>query len=162
MKPIKTILVPTDFSPHSDEAFQVGRELARTMGAGLIVFHVAHPPAVISEDGRVVTHPGKGEAKDLVEEMRKAHPADAQLRVEHKVIIASRSSAAHILDILDTLGCDMIVMGTRGRTGLRHLLFGSVAEEVVRKAHCPVVVVKAPAHAVTEPTTQKQPQPATG
>jgi len=52
--------------------------------------------------------------------------------------------------MLEKLGCDLIVMGTHGRSGLKHLLFGGVTEEVVRRAHCPVMVVKAPAH---KPTT---------
>jgi nucleotide-binding universal stress UspA family protein len=77
--------------------------------------------------------------------LRRAHPADEKISVEHRVIVAQRSGADHILEIVESLGCDLIVMGTHGRTGLKHLLFGSVAEEVVRKAHCPVMVVKAPA-----------------
>jgi nucleotide-binding universal stress UspA family protein len=66
--------------------------------------------------------------------------------VEHQVIVADKPSASHILEILDRLGCDLIVMGTHGRSWLKHLLFGSLTEEVVRRARCPVMVVKAPAH----------------
>jgi nucleotide-binding universal stress UspA family protein len=66
--------------------------------------------------------------------------------VEHEVIVADRPSATHILEILDKLGCDLIVMGTHGHSWLKHLLFGSVTEEVVRQARCPVMVVKAPVH----------------
>ncbi|MBV8487566.1 MAG: universal stress protein, partial [Planctomycetaceae bacterium] len=51
-----------------------------------------------------------------------------------------------ILEILDRLGCDLIVMGTHGRSWLKDRLLGSITEEVVRRAHCPVMVVKAPAH----------------
>jgi universal stress protein A len=79
-------------------------------------------------------------------------PADAKVRVEHQVIVADRPRAGHILELLDKLGCDLIVMGTHGRSWLKHLLFGSVAEEVVRLARCPVMVVKAPAPA-REPST---------
>jgi nucleotide-binding universal stress UspA family protein len=68
------------------------------------------------------------------------------LRVEHDVIVAARPDASHILRILQERGCDLIVIGTHGRTGLRHLLFGSVTEDVVRRAQCPVMVVKAPVH----------------
>jgi len=64
--------------------------------------------------------------------------------VEHQVIVADRSSAGHILEMLEKLGCDLIVMGTHGASWLKQRLFGSVTEEVVRCARCPVMVVKAP------------------
>ncbi len=56
--------------------------------------------------------------------------------------------------MLDKQGCDLIVMGTHGRSWLGHLLFGSVAEEVVRLARCPVMVVKAPRPAQDSPVPQ--------
>ncbi len=88
---------------------------------------------------------------------------DSTVHVEHDAIIADRADAEHILRILENRGCDLIVMGTHGRTGLRHLLFGSVTEEVVRKAHCPVMVVKLPAHEAGAPTHRKTAdQPALG
>jgi len=71
--------------------------------------------------------------------------------IEHRVIVDDRPNAAHILEILDKLGCDLIVMGTHGRRGWRHVLFGSMTEEVVRRARCPVMVVKAPVPTPEEP-----------
>ena len=68
------------------------------------------------------------------------------------MIVADPPGVNHILEILDRLGCDLIVMGTHGRSWLKHRLFGSVTEEVVRRARCPVMVVKA--------TAQKAPAPA--
>jgi nucleotide-binding universal stress UspA family protein len=62
------------------------------------------------------------------------------------VIVADQPSAKHVLDLWDRLGCDLIVKSGRGRSWLRHLLFGSLAAEVVRKAHCPVIIVTSPAH----------------
>jgi nucleotide-binding universal stress UspA family protein len=151
------ILVPTDFSAHADEAFRVAHLLARTTGAEVVVFHVASPPAVVSEGGQLLANPGQAEAVNLWDHFRGLQPADAGVRVEHQVIVADRPRAGHILEMLDKLGCDLIVMGTHGRTGLKHLLFGSVAEEVVRLARCPVMVVKAPAPA-REPATPKPEQ----
>jgi nucleotide-binding universal stress UspA family protein len=58
---------------------------------------------------------------------------------------------AHLLDLLEKRGCDLIVMGTHGHSWLRQRLFGSVTEEVIRRARCPVMVVKAPAHAEAPP-----------
>src|SRR5262249_43574491 len=153
MGAITRILVPTDFSPHADEAFRLAHALARATGAEVIVFHVARPPAVVSEGGALLTEPGR-EPINLWERFRGLQPADSRVRVEHRVIVADKPGAAHILEILDKLGGDLIVMGTHGRRGLTPLLFGSVTEDVVRRACCPVMVVKAPSQAVpvAEPT----------
>jgi universal stress protein A len=151
MDAIQKILVPTDFSAHADEAFRVAHTLARATGAEVIVFHVARPPAVVSEGGRLLAEPGEGEAANLWDRFRNIQPADPRVRVEHQVIVADRPSAGHILAMLDKLGCDLIVMGTHGRSWLKHRLFGSVTEEVVRRARCPVLVVKAPASAQGPP-----------
>jgi nucleotide-binding universal stress UspA family protein len=144
MDAIHKILVPTDFSAHADEAFRVAHTLARAVGAEVILFHVARPPAVVSEGGRLLANPGKGEAANLWDRFHDIQPADPQVRVEHEVIVADRPGAGHILELLDKLGCDLIVMGTHGHSWLKHLVFGSVTEEVVRRARCPVMVVKAP------------------
>ncbi len=146
MDAIKRILVPTDFSAHADEAFRVACTLAQAVGAEVIVFHVAHPPAVVTEGGRLVADPGNGKAVNLWDHFQNLQPTDPKVRVEHEVIVAGWPSANHILAILDRLGCDLIVMGTHGRSWVKHLLFGSVTEEVVRRARCPVMVVKAAAH----------------
>ena len=68
--------------------------------------------------------------------------------VEHEVIVTAQPDASHILKIVEKTGCDLIVMGTHGLSGLKHRLFGGLTEEVVRNARCPVMVVKAP-HAAT-------------
>jgi nucleotide-binding universal stress UspA family protein len=159
MDAIKRILVPTDFSPHADEAFRVAHTLARATGAEVIVFHVARPPAVVSEGGALLAEPGK-DATNLWDRFRDIQSGDPKVRVEHQVIVADRPGADHVLHILDELGCDLIVMGTHGHGRLRQVLFGSVTEEVVRRARCPVMVVKAPAPVRTPPPTE--PAQATG
>ena len=146
MNAIKRILVPTDFSAHADEAFRAAHTLARATGAEVVVFHVARPPAVVTEGGTLLTEPGEAPV-NLWERFREMQSGDPRVRVEHQVIVADRPGAKHILEILDRLGCDLIVMGTHGHSWLRHLLFGSVTAEVVRRARCPVMVVKAPAQA---------------
>jgi nucleotide-binding universal stress UspA family protein len=160
MSAFRKILVPTDFSPHAAEAFRVAHDLAKATGASMVVFHVSRPPAVVSDGDRLLSAPARAEAKDVWDELRKIQAKDPAVRVEHEVIVADRPDAEHILRILQDRGCDLIVMGTHGRTGLRHLLFGSVAEDVVRRAHCPVMVVKAPAHKAGAPTHRIADQPA--
>ena len=144
MRSIKKILVPTDFSPAADEAFQMAQALAQATGAGVTVFHVALPPAFMTADGKVFADASSDDAKNLWDDLRKIQPEDSRIRVEHQLIVAKKSDASHILEIIDSLGGDLIIIGTTGRTGLKHLLFGSLAEDLVHKASCPVMVVKAP------------------
>jgi nucleotide-binding universal stress UspA family protein len=159
MDTIKKILVPTDFSTHAAEAFRVAHTLARATGAEVIVFHVARAPAVVSQGGPLLAQPGKG-AANLWDYFQTMQPTDPSVRVTHEVIVADKPGARAILDILERLGCDLIVMGTHGRSWLKHLLFGSLTEEVVRRARCPVMVVKAPTPASASPTPE--PAHATG
>ena len=63
------------------------------------------------------------------------------------MIVADRPTVAHILDLQQKRGCDLIVMGTHGHSWMKQRLAGSLTEEVIRHARCPVLVVKAPAHA---------------
>ena len=124
MDAIKRILVPTDFSAHADEAFRVAHTLARATGAEVVVFHVARPPAVATEGGALLAGPGQ-EPTNLWERFREFQSGDPRVRVEHRVIVADRPGAAHVLEILDQLGCDLIVMGTHGGSWLKQRLFGS-------------------------------------
>ena len=146
MEVIRKILVPTDFSAHADEAFRVAHALAGVVGAEVILFHIAQPPAVVSEGGRLVANPDQGEATNLWDRFHNIQPADPKVRVQHQVIVSERPGAGPILNILDQEGCDLIVMGTHGRSWLKQRLFGSITEEVLRHARCPVMVVKPPAH----------------
>jgi nucleotide-binding universal stress UspA family protein len=161
MDAIHKILVPTDFSAHADEAFRVAHALARAVGAEVILFHVARPPAVVSEGGPLLAGVGNGKAANLWDRFHGIKVSDPNVRVAYEVIVADKPGAAHILDILDKLGCDLIVMGTHGHSRLQHLLFGSVAEEVVRRARCPVMVVKAPAHKAAPPVAHAPGSPGT-
>jgi nucleotide-binding universal stress UspA family protein len=160
MNPIRKILVPTDFSPHAQEAFRVALELAKATGARVVVFHVSRPPAVVSDGDRLLSAPDGAGAKDVWDELQKIQAKDPAVRVEHEVIVSDRPDATHILRILQERGCDLIVMGTHGRTGLLHRLFGSVTEDVVRRAPCPVMVVKAYALEAGSPTQPSTEQPA--
>ena len=146
MSTIRKILVPTDFSPHAQEAFRVAHDLAKAIGAGVVVFHVSRPPAVVSDGHSALSTPADVEGEDVWDRLRRIQPMDPAVHVEHEVIVADRPDASQILRILRERGCDLIVIGRHGRTGLRHLLFGSVTEGVARQAQCPVMVVKAPVH----------------
>ena len=144
MPPIQKILVPTDFSPHAAEAFRVAHDLARATGAVVVVQHVARPPAVVSDGARPLSTPADRE-EDVWDKLRTIRSTDPAVRVEHEVIVADRPDVSHVLKMVEAAGCDLIVMGTHGLTGLKHRIFGGLTEQVVRLARCPVMVVKAPA-----------------
>jgi nucleotide-binding universal stress UspA family protein len=133
MLPIRAILHPTDFSERSGYAFQLACSLARDHGARLIVLHVMPVPLV--QEKRLYR-------EEMAEELNRLGAPDAQVRVEHR--LEEGDPATQILRVAQETTCDLIVLGSHGRTGLDRLLMGSVAEQVVRRASCPVLTVKAP------------------
>jgi nucleotide-binding universal stress UspA family protein len=139
MLPIRTILHPTDFSESSDHAFQMACALARDHGASLVVLHVYPLPIA---HGEVVAR--RQENNGYYDELwQKLHGYEAQnlaTAVIHR--LEEGDAATEILSVADELQCDLIVVGTHGRTGVGRLLMGSVAEQVMRKAPCPVLAVK--------------------
>ena len=145
MRPIRTILHPTDFSERSANAFEVACTLARDSGARLIVLHVLERP-VIAYTGVAMAPPAPGPSEDeriaLLKQLHQVQPPTPAVAVEHR--LEQGDPATGILQIAQEVGCDLIVMGTHGRTGLGRLLLGSVAEKVLRKAPCPVLTVKTP------------------
>ncbi len=143
MNPIRKILVPTDFSAHAEQAFRTACALAGPLGAEVVLFHVAQPPAVVTASGELLATPDSAPV-NVWERFHHRQASDTKVRVRHEVIVAERPSARHILDLLDKQGCDLIVMGTHGRSRLTDLLLGGVTQDVVRSARCPVMVVKAP------------------
>lgn len=140
---ISRILFPTDFSHDAEHAFQYALTLARAFGAELYFLHVIYfPPQTPEYDiGQIIDGLVKNaeeSLKKLVESAKEpslVFHLDVQVGVEH----------AEITRFAEKEKIDLIVMGTRGRTGLAHVFLGSVAERVVRHASCPVLTVKLPA-----------------
>src|SRR4051812_19541284 len=108
MNAIQKILVPTDFSPSADEAFRVAHALAKATGAAVVAFHVAAPPAVVTAEGPSPAELRDGQGKNLWGGLLALQTRDPQVRVEHEVIVAARPTVAHVLDILEKRGCDLI------------------------------------------------------
>jgi nucleotide-binding universal stress UspA family protein len=149
MLPIKTILHPTDFSASAESAFPVACSLARDYGARLVLLHVIAPPPLGNFGGMPVIPPPPPEMlrKDWEANLRRLHPADSAIPVEHQ--LRDGDAATEIIRAAESIPCELIVMGTHGRGALGRLLMGSVAEQVVRKAPCPVLTVKTPAGETT-------------
>jgi nucleotide-binding universal stress UspA family protein len=152
----RAILHPTDFSPLSENAFHLACSLARDHGARVIVLHVAVPP-MIGPGGGSLTPPPEGDWAALEKQLWQTRPPDPTIPVEHRLELGN--PAAEILRVAAERDCDLIVIGSHGRSWLAALLMGGVAAQVVRKARCPVLVVKTP---FPERGTSGAPQPAAG
>jgi nucleotide-binding universal stress UspA family protein len=136
---IRKILHPTDLSENSRAAFDVACALARDYRAELIVVHVNKPAGIYAPDGIAMALPLE-EPLALRAKLAQVRPADSAVKVEHRIVDGEPSD--EILKLANAEGVDVIVMGTHGSTGLTRLLMGSVAENVLRKAPCPVLTVR--------------------
>jgi nucleotide-binding universal stress UspA family protein/quercetin dioxygenase-like cupin family protein len=142
MLPMKIILHPTDFSDDSAYPFQVACSLAGHYQARLVLLHVMAPSAA-AFGGAVPSPLEPVETQEAFKwRFQWPQPPDKNIVVEHRV--AEGDAAEEVLRMCTRLGCDVVVMGTRGRSGVGRILTGSVAEEVLRKAPCPVLTVKTP------------------
>jgi nucleotide-binding universal stress UspA family protein len=142
---IVRILVPTDFSPDAEAAFRYARELASVFDAALHLVHVVEDPLAAGMwSSEVYTAEIAGLQVSLVREaerrLRNTVPPDAGAVTTE---VRAGGAAAQILETAREQKADLIVMGTRGRTGLAHVIMGSVAERVVRLAPCPVLTLRA-------------------
>ena len=141
------ILVPTDFSPHSAAALEHARILAAAFRSQLRILHVVDDPSASSNfvpDGFAPS----------TEDMRALLVENARRRLERLLNVVDRDRyhahvdavigmpATAIVDYAAVTDTSLVVMGTHGRTGLAHLVMGSVAEQVVRLAPCPVLTVR--------------------
>ena len=143
-----TILHPTDFDAPSREPFRVARGLAQLVGAPVIAFHVAAPPAVVTADGKVILDPKSPTPADLWADYRAAQADTPGVAVRYSLVVAKEGDATRLLvEVVKQHPGVLVVLGSHGRTGLSRLIWGSRAEEVVRAAPCPVLVVKEPAGA---------------
>ena len=144
----KRICCPIDFSDASRAAMEVAADLARRTGAELVLLHAYPIPGYTFPDGSVVASPKMmqdlaDQAERHLEEWRlDAAKITGGTVTTHKAI---GEPAAEIVAFAKSAGSDLVVVGTHGRTGLEHALMGSVAERVVRRAHCPVLTVRPPA-----------------
>jgi nucleotide-binding universal stress UspA family protein len=141
MLPVKTILHPTDFSEPSEAAFRLACALARDHNSRLVVLHVVSPPESHGEE--VARRQGQGYHHDLWRLLEGLRPADASVAVERR--LEDGQPAETIISVARQEEADLIVLGTQGRRGLGRLLLGSVAEQVVRQAPCPVLTTNAAA-----------------
>ncbi|HEY2415433.1 MAG TPA: universal stress protein [Pirellulaceae bacterium] len=135
----KKILFPTDFSETERTALKMATSLARDHGATLVIIHVEEPPAAYGA-GELYYGMERPDRIQLEKMLSEVVPTDPTVACEHKLVVGTPATA--IVHLAEREAAEMIVMPTHGRTGLLRVLMGSVAEEVVRKANCPVLTVK--------------------
>jgi nucleotide-binding universal stress UspA family protein len=138
------IVCPIDFSPCSREALRVAAEFARERSAALVIAHVWEPPRWSTGEIQV--------APELIQDLIDAEEAQLEAWRTTAAELGAREVGIRFLTgvawdailalLKDDPTIDLIVMGTHGRTGLKHILLGSIAEKVVRHAPCPVLVVR--------------------
>jgi nucleotide-binding universal stress UspA family protein/quercetin dioxygenase-like cupin family protein len=148
MPGLQLILHPTDFSENSLPAFQAACSLARDAHATLLVLHVMTPSVspLMLEPPPDPFRPA--ESQGSLAQLPWPRCSDPQIRVEHRV--TEGDPAEEILRLCEALHGDLVVMGAHGKTGLWRFLTGSVAEVVLRKGTCPVLVVNTPPRETTE------------
>ncbi len=148
MFPLKTILVPTDYSVASQSALSLARDLAEAQGARLIGLHVIQPPHYSGGFNAPGAPPASFQSS-LYGWMRRGCGQDAKLSVESRVM--EGFAWEETVRVAQESHCDLIVMGSEGKSGIGRTLLGSVAEQVARHAPCPVLICKAPGAADAEP-----------
>jgi nucleotide-binding universal stress UspA family protein len=153
MLAIKTILLPTDGSECSAKAMAYALSLAKRYGGRVVALHVIdrrweeQTRAAFVEVGQDLTQKIR---EGYAEEARRILQAVAEAAAKAGVPVETRTITGIPFDDIVRIGAelaaDLIIMGTHGRTGISHLLLGSVAERVVRRAPCPVLTVRQAEH----------------
>jgi nucleotide-binding universal stress UspA family protein len=147
----KPILVPVDFSTHSEAALLQACELSERLKIPLLVLHVVHDPAEMpGYYSQVTKKPQMVRLEDAAAEMlddflkgiTEKCPNCKSLRNLESMLVVGLP-VTRILEVAETVEAVMIVMGSKGRTGLDHMMLGSKAEQVVRLSPIPVLIVKA-------------------
>ncbi|MCA9676924.1 MAG: universal stress protein [Kofleriaceae bacterium] len=145
----KTLLVPHDFSPCAEKALSLAVDLARQEGGAIVLVHVTHLPPGLTADAmlsdgatgqlvRVDAYARNGATERL--EGIAAPLRETGLQITTRTTLGD--VADEILDVARDIDADIIVMGTHGRTGLKHLFLGSMTEKVLREASIPVLTVR--------------------
>lgn len=146
MKEYERILVPVDFTSHAAEAIRRAVDLAQHYSASLTLIYVYEPLDYSLPEGYALYTPEQAGVlmEEFKERLRKmVHELEALGMTGVESHVLHGSAAIEIVDFARAQNFDLIIMGTHGRQGLSHLLMGSLAERVLRTAHCPVLTVKA-------------------
>ena len=143
---VRTILVPIDFSDSAVAIVEWASHLATEHGAKLVLFHAYHLPVEFQQlEGAYLPPDFWANVKEEAEQSLAQFEEELKRSgLEVEAVVREGYAATAIVDEATEVGADLIVIGTHGLSGLKHMLLGSIAERVVQKAPCPVLTVKAP------------------
>ena len=146
----RQVLVPVDFSPCSEEALVYACKLAGCLNAGITVLHVVHDPAEMpGYYARMAKKKQLARIQDSAAEMfddfmkrvrKNHHQVNDMKKIETKLVLGL--PVTRILEVADKVDAELIVMGSKGETGLKRLMIGSAAEQLIRLSPIPVTIVK--------------------
>lgn len=153
---IKTILYPTDFSEHSAHARPYAVEFAKTFGAKIILLHTTQAPShyevaynfEMGIDAAKIAESAKQAAEKALAELAESISAEG---IEVEQVITVGSAFVDIVGEARKRNADIIILSTHGHGMMKHVLLGSTAERVVRKAPCPVLTIRNPEHEFVHP-----------
>lgn len=140
--PYRSILCPVAFDDPSLLALGLAKEIAAHHGATLHLLHIAPTLGAIGEPdvSEAPNSPGEAKARATLKEIADKHLGGMQYEI-HTASANERMFAKAVIRVANEVNADLIVIKTHGRTGLSHLILGSVTEEVVRTAPCPVLTL---------------------
>ncbi len=149
---LKKILCPIDHSDGSKEALKYAVSFAMKNEAKLYLLHVIDIRSFDESIDTMATQiPNDETIKQLKTKLLECIPEEIRSDMQIEALVVQGVPFAEIISIAKGNNVDMIVMGTHGRTGIAHMMIGSVSEKVVRKAHCPVLTVRQSGHKFVMP-----------
>ncbi len=143
LREFKKILCGTDFSENSYHALAYGLQFAKNADGTLIVLHLVHVPAGDLLGERAYTLNFDEAKARMMQMLRELHASRLGGYPKCELLVDFGDPAEQILDVARRRQVDLIITSTHGRSGLSHLVMGSVAEKIIRHAPCPVFVVRA-------------------
>lgn len=145
---LRTVLVATDFSETSEVALRYGKALAKAFGSSLHVLHVVQEPFAqpwaVEAYGFSLATLQEEWAREAKARIEKTLTADERATYRAELVTVLGHPVVEILRYAEERKADLVVIGTHGRGPLGHMVMGSVAERIVRKAPCPVLTVHHP------------------
>lgn len=147
MPQINKILVPVDFSDYSVNAVSYAVDFAGKFDAKIYLIYIVEPmlyPADFSMGQIAIPDVNEDLVKRAEDELKSLAKNHLEGKVDYELIIKTGRPFIEIIETADQHDIDLIIISTHGHTGVEHLLFGSTAEKVVRKAPCPVLTLRLP------------------
>ena len=136
MAMIKKILVPTDYSDVSSKGVRYARELAKEIGAELVIINI-----VTLDESNLINKREMEEHRRQLDDFVATHVAEAGSDLKIRKVVEVGQPDTTLAHWADNEGIDLIIMSSHGRSGLSRVVMGSVTEQTLRKAPCPVLVV---------------------